>query len=121
MLLTQKRLRNEQTITTVTRSGAYAGHSVYAMTKGAMASLTRGLARDLGPRGITVNNVQPGRIDTELVRNALGAKFEEARGSIPVGGFGAVEDVAELVAFLAGPHAGFINGASLRIDGGIST
>lgn len=98
----------------------YAGHAAYAMTKGALASLTRGLARDLGARGITVNNVQPGRIDTELVRAALGTNFDEARLTIPVGRFGAVDDVANLVAFLAGPQASFINGANLRIDGGVS-
>lgn len=60
------------------------GHSVYAMTKGAIASLTRGLARDLGSRGITVNNVQPGRVDTDLLRSALGPMADQARQTIAV-------------------------------------
>jgi len=98
----------------------YAGHAVYAMTKGAVSSLTRGLARDLGPRRITVNNVQPGRIDTEMLRKALGDCAAKAKAAIPMRKFGEVEDVAGLVAFLAGPDASYITGASLRVDGGVS-
>jgi 3-oxoacyl-[acyl-carrier protein] reductase len=97
------------------------GHAIYAMTKGAVGSLTRGLARDLGPRGITVNNVQPGRVDTELMRAALGQLAERARAGIAVERFGKVEEVAGLVAFLAGPEASYITGASLKIDGGASS
>lgn len=96
-----------------------AGAAVYAMTKGAITSLTRGLARDLGPMGITVNNVQPGRVDTEMnpADGPLSGKFLEA---LAVRRFGAADEVAGLVAYLAGPEAGFITGTSLKIDGGTS-
>jgi 3-oxoacyl-[acyl-carrier protein] reductase len=95
------------------------------LTKGAIASLTRGLARDLGPRGITINNVQPGRIDTDLLRNvqssltaANSADFEKVRSMIAVQRFGTAEEVAGLVAYLASPEADYVTGASLKIDGG---
>ena len=97
-----------------------AGHAIYAMTKGAIAGLTRGLARDLGPRGITVNNVQPGRVATDLLMSALGNSADAARASIPAGRFGEPDEVAALVSFLAGDTGSFINGAHLRVDGGAS-
>ncbi|HVJ40485.1 MAG TPA: 3-oxoacyl-ACP reductase family protein [Dongiaceae bacterium] len=97
------------------------GHAVYAMTKGAIASLTRGLARDLGPRGITINNVQPGRIETDMfraVRQAPGGdKIHEA---IALKRFGKSEEAAGLVAYLASPEASFVTGANLKVDGGVS-
>jgi 3-oxoacyl-[acyl-carrier protein] reductase len=104
-------------------SGDYApmaGISVYAMTKGAVASLTRGLARELGPRGITVNNVQPGRIDTEMMRDGFGPALERVRQAIPLQRFGTTDEVAGLVAYLSSSEAAFINGANLRVDGGAS-
>jgi 3-oxoacyl-[acyl-carrier protein] reductase len=96
------------------------GYAVYAMTKGAVASLTRGLARDLGPRGITVNNVQPGRIDTELSRDALGVRADEIRETIALRRFGTPNEVAGLVTYLSGPEAAFVTGASFKVDGGAS-
>ena len=99
-----------------------AGGAVYSMTKGAVASLTRGLARDLGPRGITVNNIQPGRIDTELFRDVLasvnGERANTVRSAIAVQRFGTSDEVAGLVAYLASKEAGYVTGASLKIDGG---
>ncbi len=87
------------------------------MTKAAIAGLTRGLARDLGPRGITVNNVQPGPIDTDM--NPVDGPYAETlKGFIALQRYGQVEEIAGLVAYLAGPEAGFITGASLTIDGG---
>ena len=96
----------------------FCGESVYAMTKGAIASLTKGLARDLGPRGITINNVQPGRVETEMIRSALGDLDEKLRSTIAVQRFGEVDEVAEAVAFLAQGSTGFITGAALKVDGG---
>jgi 3-oxoacyl-[acyl-carrier protein] reductase len=96
------------------------GHAVYAMTKGAVASLTRALARELGPRGITINNVQPGRIDTEMVRAIVGSKAEEVRKTIPLRRFGQTNEVASFVAYLASPEAAFVTGANLKVDGGVS-
>lgn len=97
------------------------GHAVYAMTKGAIASLTRGLARDLGPRGITINNVQPGRVETDMikaVRQAPGG--DKIHETIALKRFGTSEEVAGLVSYLAGPEASFVTGANLKIDGGAS-
>jgi 3-oxoacyl-[acyl-carrier protein] reductase len=95
----------------------FPGGGVYAMTKAAVAGLTRGLARDLGPRGITVNNVQPGPIDTDM-NPADGPLAEAMKGWTALGRYGRGEEIAAMVAYLAGPEAGFVTGASLTIDGG---
>lgn len=100
---------------TADRSG-FAGSSVYSMTKGAVASLTRGLARDLGPRGITVNVVQPGPTDTDM--SPQGEIGERVRSLIALGRMGKGSEIASLVAYLAGPDAGFVTGAALTADGG---
>jgi 3-oxoacyl-[acyl-carrier protein] reductase len=97
----------------------FAGGSVYAMTKAAVAGLTRGLARDLGPRGITVNNVQPGPTDTEM-NPANGPRAEGMKAMMALHRFGQADEIAGMVAYLAGPDAGFVTGASLTIDGGYS-
>jgi 3-oxoacyl-[acyl-carrier protein] reductase len=95
----------------------FPGGSVYALTKGAVAAFTRGLARDLGPRGITVNNVQPGPIDTEM-NPADGPSAAGLKGFMALKRFGRADEIAGLVAFLAGPEGAFITGAGLKIDGG---
>src|SRR5258705_11445952 len=95
------------------------GVSVYAATKGAVTSMTRALARDLGSREITVNNVQPGRIDTEM-NPADGPMADRIRGSIALGRYGCSEEVASLAAWLASPEAAFVTGTSLKVDGGTS-
>jgi 3-oxoacyl-[acyl-carrier protein] reductase len=100
---------------TADRSG-FAGSSVYSMTKGAVASLTRGLARDLGPRGITVNAVQPGPTATDMAPEAVIG--ERVRSLIALGRMGKDSEIASLVAYLAGPDAGFVTGAALTADGG---
>jgi 3-oxoacyl-[acyl-carrier protein] reductase len=95
----------------------FAGGSVYALTKGAIAAFTKGLARDLGPRGITVNNVQPGPVDTDMNP----AKGAFAAGTIPniaLQRYGHTDEIANFVAFLASPGASYITGASLLADGG---
>lgn len=97
----------------------FAGGSVYAMSKSAIVGLTKGLARDLGPLGITVNNVQPGPIDTEM--NPADSKFAESLLDLMASGrYGNVEEVAGFVSYLAGPEAAYITGASLLIDGGFA-
>lgn len=98
----------------------YCGNSAYVMTKSAVAGLTRGLARELAGRQITINNVQPGRVETELLRRTLGREFERARAQTPLGRFGEASEVAHLVAFLCGDEAGYVTGANLRVDGGVS-
>lgn len=95
------------------------GMSVYAMTKGAVAGLTRGLARELGPRGITVNNVQPGPIATDM--NPDDGEFAEAaKQVVALGRYGHPRDIAGVVSFLAGPEAGYITGAHWDVDGGFT-
>lgn len=94
-----------------------AGISLYAMSKSALIGLTKGLARDLGPRGITANLVHPGPIDTDMnPADAPGADLE--RSYTAVGHFGRVEDIAAMVAHLAGEGGRFITGASISVDGG---
>ena len=93
------------------------GLSVYAMTKGAVASFTRGLARELGPRGITVNNVQPGPIATDM--NPDEGEFADSlRSILPLGRYGHTSDIAAMVSFLAGPESAFMTGAHVTVDGG---
>jgi 3-oxoacyl-[acyl-carrier protein] reductase len=95
------------------------GVSVYAMTKGAVSSFTRGLARELGPRGITVNNVQPGPINTDM--NPDEGDFAESLKAItPLGRYGRTSEIAALVSFLAGSESGYITGANLNVDGGFT-
>jgi 3-oxoacyl-[acyl-carrier protein] reductase len=95
----------------------FMGGSIYAATKAAVAGLTRGAARDLGPRGITVNVVQPGPIDTDM-NPADGPWAEAGRLATALGRFGQTADVASLVAYLASDEARFVTGASLNVDGG---
>jgi 3-oxoacyl-[acyl-carrier protein] reductase len=97
------------------RSG-FPGASVYSMTKGAVASMTRGLARDLGPRGITVNAIQPGPTETDMIDDETTRAI--VRPLMALGRTGKDIEVASLVAYLAGPESSFVTGAALNIDGG---
>ncbi|MDH2357277.1 SDR family oxidoreductase [Bradyrhizobium sp. SSUT112] len=96
---------------------AFAGGAVYAATKAAVVGLTRGAAWDHGPRGITVNVVQPGPINTEM-NPADGPWAEGERKQVALGRFGETSDVAGMVAYLAGDEARFVTGACLNVDGG---
>ncbi|WP_395408116.1 3-oxoacyl-ACP reductase family protein [Pseudoduganella sp. UC29_106] len=96
---------------------AFPTSSVYSMTKGAVAAMVRGMALDLAPRGITVNNVQPGPTETDM-NPSDGPHAEAIKGMIPLRRVGRPEEIAGMVAYLAGPEAAFVTGASLTIDGG---
>jgi 3-oxoacyl-[acyl-carrier protein] reductase len=89
----------------------------YAATKGAIKMFAQGLSREVGDRGITVNNIQPGPIDTDL-NPAAGEWAVPQRANTALDRYGSVHDVAALVAFVAGPDSSYITGASLTVDGG---
>ncbi|MBU2031515.1 MAG: 3-oxoacyl-ACP reductase FabG [Alphaproteobacteria bacterium] len=93
------------------------GFSLYAMTKAGLTGLTKGLARDLGPRGITVNEISPGPIDTDM-NPATGPSADFQRSLTAIGRYGTPSDIAAVVCFLAGDHAAFITGTNLAVDGG---
>ncbi|MBX9791022.1 MAG: SDR family oxidoreductase [Pirellulales bacterium] len=93
------------------------GMAPYAATKGAVKIFSQALARELGARGITVNNVQPGPIDTDL-NPASGEWAVGQKAAVPLGRYGHPDEIAALVAFVAGPESSYINGANLTIDGG---
>ncbi len=100
---------------TAVRAGLV-GSSIYAMTKSAVATLVRELALDLAPRRITINNIQPGPIQTDITTDFLEAL--EQRN--PLGRVGQPDEIGGLVAYLTGDEAGYMTGASLTIDGGFS-
>jgi 3-oxoacyl-[acyl-carrier protein] reductase len=89
----------------------------YSATKGAVKMFTQGLSREVGTRGITVNNIQPGPIDTDL-NPVSGDWAEPQKVNTALGRYGSVDEVAALVAFVAGPEASYITGANLTVDGG---
>ncbi len=93
------------------------GLAAYAATKGAVKIFTQGLSREVGARGITVNNVQPGPIDTDL-NPAAGDWATPQIANTALKRYGHVNDIAAMVAFVAGPEASYITGASLTVDGG---
>jgi 3-oxoacyl-[acyl-carrier protein] reductase len=97
----------------------FAGGGVYAMSKAALVGLVKGLARDLGPRGITINNIQPGPVDTDM--NPAGSDFAKMLLQVmALQRYGTSDEIAAMAAYLAGPEAGYVTGASLTIDGGFT-
>jgi NAD(P)-dependent dehydrogenase (short-subunit alcohol dehydrogenase family) len=98
---------------------AFPGLTLYTMSKTALTGLTKGLARDLGPRGITVNLVQPGSTNTDM-NPEDGPAADAQRNLMAIPRFGTPQDVAGLVSYLAGPEARSITGAAFTIDGGFN-
>ncbi len=96
------------------------GLSDYVATKAAISAYTRGLAWDLAPRQITVNSVEPGATDTDMLQKADEAVRQHYMNAIPLKRFAQPEEIAALVNFLVGDEAGYITGSSFTIDGGIS-
>ena len=98
----------------------FMGGGVYAMSKAALVGLVKGLARDLGPRGITINNIQPGPVETDM-NPATGDFAEMLMKMMALPRYGKADEIASLVAYLASPEAAYVTGASLSIDGGFTT
>jgi 3-oxoacyl-[acyl-carrier protein] reductase len=96
-----------------------AGQTNYAAAKAGMIGFTKALARELGSRGVTVNAVAPGFIDTDMTRELPEASRAALMEQIPLGRLGAPEDIAAAVAFLASPAGGYITGETLQVNGGM--
>lgn len=106
-------------ITSVVGASGNAGQANYAAAKAGVAGLTRSLARELGSRGVTVNCVAPGFIETDMTRALAPAQTAALMAQIPLGRLGQAEDVAHAVAYLASPEAGYVTGSELHVNGGM--
>jgi NAD(P)-dependent dehydrogenase (short-subunit alcohol dehydrogenase family) len=104
------------------RGGGSLGNTIYGATKASVVALTMGLARELGPLGITVNAVAPAVADTAMTRAGLTDEMRRRIvARIPLGRLATLSDIADLVTFLASDRAAFITGAVIPVDGGILT
>ena len=106
-------------ITSVVGSSGNPGQANYAAAKAGVAGMTRALAREIGSRGITVNCIAPGFIDTDMTRVLPEEQRTALTAQIPLGRLGSPEDIAHAVAFLASPFAGYITGTTLHVNGGM--
>ncbi|MFL9881586.1 3-oxoacyl-ACP reductase FabG [Paraburkholderia agricolaris] len=106
-------------ITSVVGSAGNPGQVNYAAAKAGVAGMTRALAREIGSRGITVNCVAPGFIDTDMTKTLPEDQQAALKTQIPLGRLGSPDDIAHAVAFLASPQAGYITGTTLHVNGGM--
>jgi 3-oxoacyl-[acyl-carrier protein] reductase len=106
-------------ITSVVGAAGNPGQANYAAAKAGVAGMTRALARELGSRHITVNCVAPGFIDTDMTATLSSEQQQGLLSQIPLGHLGKPEDVAHAVAFLAGPHASYVTGQEIHVNGGM--
>ncbi|MEM5326757.1 3-oxoacyl-ACP reductase FabG [Paraburkholderia sp. JHI2823] len=106
-------------ITSVVGSSGNPGQANYAAAKAGVAGMTRALAREIGSRGITVNCVAPGFIDTDMTKDLPAEQQAALKQQIPLGRLGSPDDIAHAVAFLASPQAAYITGTTLHVNGGM--
>jgi 3-oxoacyl-[acyl-carrier protein] reductase len=106
-------------ITSVVGASGNAGQANYAAAKAGVAGMTRAMAREVGSRGITVNCIAPGFIETDMTRGLSEAQTTALMAQIPLGRLGQPADIASAVAFIASPQAGYITGTELHVNGGM--
>jgi 3-oxoacyl-[acyl-carrier protein] reductase len=106
-------------ITSVVGSSGNAGQANYAAAKAGVAGMTRSLARELGSRGITVNCIAPGFIETDMTKGLSEAQSTALLAQIPLGRLGHASDIAHAAVFLASPQAGYVTGSELHVNGGM--
>jgi 3-oxoacyl-[acyl-carrier protein] reductase len=106
-------------ISSVVGASGNAGQTNYAAAKAGIVGFTKALAREVGSRGITVNCVAPGFIDTDMTRALDDTQRQQLLGGIPLGRLGSAEEVANVVAFLASPQASYITGETIHVNGGM--
>jgi 3-oxoacyl-[acyl-carrier protein] reductase len=106
-------------ITSVVGAAGNAGQANYAAAKAGVAGMTRALARELGSRGVTVNCVAPGFIETDMTAGLPEEQQKQLLGQIPLGHLGKPADIAHAVAFLASPQAGYVTGQEIHVNGGM--
>ena len=106
-------------ITSVVGASGNAGQANYAAAKAGVAGMTRSLARELGSRGITVNCIAPGFIETDMTKTLTSAQTSALLAQIPLGRLGQASEIAHAVTFLASPGAGYITGTELHVNGGM--
>jgi 3-oxoacyl-[acyl-carrier protein] reductase len=106
-------------ISSVVGAAGNAGQTNYAAAKAGMIGFTKSLAREVGSRGITVNCVAPGFIDTDMTRGLEEAQRRQMLAGIPLGRLGSAEEVAAAVLFLASPGAAYITGETIHVNGGM--
>lgn len=97
-----------------------AGQANYAASKAGIIGFTKSVAREVAQRGITANVVAPGYVETELTRSLSDKVKDQIKGQVPAGRFADAEEVAEVVAFLAGEDAGYVTGQTIAVDGGMT-
>jgi 3-oxoacyl-[acyl-carrier protein] reductase len=106
-------------VTSIVGATGNPGQTNYAAAKAGLVGFTKSLARELGSRGITVNAVAPGFIDTDMTRSLTAEQRGTLQAQIPLGRLGAPEDIAAAVLFLASPQAAYITGETLHVNGGM--
>ncbi|PPE71280.1 3-oxoacyl-ACP reductase FabG [Caldimonas thermodepolymerans] len=118
-LMMKQRYGRIVNITSVVGASGNPGQANYAAAKAGVAGMTRALARELGSRGITVNCVAPGFIETDMTKALSQQQTDALMAQIPLGRLGRPEDIAHAVAYLASPQAGYVTGVELHVNGGM--